>query len=78
MSLATLSQSGLDLLLESLAHVPIVAFGLCEVEDLWDFVELEVAGNEGILAVDTHPPVLVVELHEGRGSEVQRRLLIEH
>lgn len=43
MPLAALGQGGLDLLLEGLAHVPVVALGLREVQNLWDFVELEVA-----------------------------------
>lgn len=42
-SLAALCQSGLDLLLEGLPHVPMVALGLREVEDLWYLVELKVA-----------------------------------
>lgn len=71
MSLATLGQSCLDLLLQSLADVPVVAFCLGEVENFWDFVELEVAGDEGIFAVHAHSPVLVVQLDKGRGSQVQ-------
>lgn len=78
MSLSTFSQGCLDLLLESLTHVPVVALGLGEVEDFWDFVELEVAGDEGILAVHAHSSVLVVKLDKGGGSQVERRFFVEH
>ena len=77
MSLATLGQSSLDLLLEGLPHVPIVALCFCEIKDLWDLIELEVARDEGVLAVNAHSSVLVVQLDEGRGGEVERGLLVE-